>query len=360
MKITRLKTTLVEVPFDRPIKTALHDMRSIGCVLVELETDEGVIGESYSFTLNAVRLRALHEMILGFRHQVEGRSPYFVEAIWAGIWNEMNPIGHKGFSIAALSALDMACWDLIGKAANLPLHKIFGACREEVRTYASGGLWLSQSIETCLKEADEFINQGFRSMKIRLGSENIAEDVERVREIRNHVGDRVELLSDVNQALSAKQAIRLGRELEEFNLGWLEEPVAYHDLKGHAEVRAALTIPVATGETEYTRYGMRHIIEADAVDILMPDLQRIGGYTEFRRSAALAASHDIPVSSHMFTEHSLCIAASESNCISVEHMPWCSRLFNEEMEIRGGNIVVPDRPGTGFTFDRAEVKKLAR
>jgi len=360
VKITHLKTTLVEIPFDLPIKTAIHDMRSIGCVLVELETDEGVTGESYSFTLNAVGLRALHEMIVGFRHQVEGRNPYFVEAAWTGAWNEMNPMGHQGFSIAALSALDTACWDIIGKAVNQPLHKIFGACREEVRTYASGGLWLSQSMDACLREADEFVSQGFRSMKIRLGSENPADDVERVREIRNHVGDQVELLSDANQALSTKQAIRLGRELEEFNLGWFEEPVAYHDLKGHAEVRAALDIPVATGETEYTRYGMRRIIEAAAADILMPDLQRIGGYTEFRRSAALAASYDIPVSSHMFTEHSLCIAASESNCISVEHMPWCSRLFNEEMEIKDGKIVVPDRPGTGFTFDRAEVRRLAR
>jgi L-alanine-DL-glutamate epimerase-like enolase superfamily enzyme len=116
MRITRVKTTLVDVPLTKPIATAIHEIKSVGCVLVELETDEGLTGESYVFTLNGVRLRSLHEMILGFTHQLQGRDPFFVSRIWQDIWNEMNPVGHKGFSIAALSALDTACWDLIGKA----------------------------------------------------------------------------------------------------------------------------------------------------------------------------------------------------------------------------------------------------
>ena len=126
----------------------------------------------------------------------------------------------------------------------------------------------------------------------------------------------------------------------------------YHDLKGHREIRQALAIPIATGETEYTRYGMKSIIEAAAADILMPDLQRIGGPTEFRRAGALAAAHDIPVSTHIFTEHSLSVAASLPNCISVEHMPWSAPILNEEMELLEGEILEPERPGTGFTFDR--------
>jgi L-alanine-DL-glutamate epimerase-like enolase superfamily enzyme len=305
MKITRFKTRLVDVPLEKPIATAIHQMKSVGYVLLELETDQGLVGESCVFTLNAVRLKALHEMLLGFAHQVEGRDPHFVSGIWQDIWDEMNPIGHKGFSIAALSAIDVACWDLVGKAANEPLHRIFGACRERVKTYASGGLWLSQSIDSLVDEANGFIDGGFRAMKIRLGKAKISEDVARVRAVRDAIGADIELLADANQSLSVKHAIRLGRELEQFDLGWFEEPVIYHNHDGCAEVRAALDTPIAAGETEYTRFGMRDILQAGAVDVLMPDLQRIGGYSEMRRVAALASVHEVPISTHIFTEYSL-------------------------------------------------------
>jgi L-alanine-DL-glutamate epimerase-like enolase superfamily enzyme len=357
MKITNFKTTVVDVPLQKPIATAIHSIRSAGCVLLELETDVGIVGESYIFTLNGVRLSALREMLLGFSHQVKGRDPHFVAAIWQDIWNEMNPIGQKGFSVMAMAAIDTACWDIIGKAVELPLHKVFGACRDQVKTYASGGLWLSQTIDECLSEAQEFLDAGFRGMKIRLGNKNMVDDIERVKTIREAMGPDIELYADANQALSPKQAIRLGRQLEAFNLVWFEEPVVYNNLKGNAEVRRALDTPIAGGETEYTCYGMRDILDAGAVDVLMPDLQRIGGLSEFRRSAAIAASYEIPVSSHLFTEHSICIAASETNCISVEHMPWFAPLFNETMEIDNGYIKVPERPGIGFTFNQSAIER---
>lgn len=358
MKITGCKTTLVEVPLAQPIATAIHQMRSVGCVLLELETDQGLVGESFVFTLNGQRLAALHEMLRGFLHQVEGRDPHQVTAIWQSIWDEMNPIGHKGFSIAALTAIDTACWDLIGKAAEQPLHRLFGACRERVKTYASGGLWLSQSIDECVAEAQDFIDAGFRAMKIRVGKANAAEDIKRVRALRDAIGPDIELMADANQALGVKQALRLGRELEAFKLGWFEEPVSYHDLAGCRQIRESLDTPIAAGETEYTRYGMRDILAARAVDVLMPDLQRIGGLSEMRRVAALAASHDIPISTHIFTEYSLCIAGAEPNCISVEHMPWFAPLFNESMHIEHGMIEIPDRPGTGFSFDHEAIRSF--
>jgi len=357
VKITRFGTRLVELPLEPPIATAIHQMRSVGCVLLQLETDQGLVGESYVFTLNAVRLKALHEMLLGFAHQVEGRDPHCVAAIGQAMWDEMNPIGHKGFSVAALCAVDTACWDLIGKAAEQPLHRLFGGCRERVATYASGGLWLSQSIDECLVQAAEFIDAGFRAMKIRLGKPTVAEDVERVRALRDAVGADIELLADANQACGVKQAIRLGRALEEFDLVWFEEPVAYQDLAGCAEVRRALLTPIAAGETEYTRYGMRDILDAGAVDVLMPDLQRVGGLSEMRRACAQAMARDVPVSTHLFTEHSLCIAGAEPNCVSVEHMPWFAPLFNESMEIRDGMIDLPQRPGTGFSFDPEAIRR---
>lgn len=359
MKITALKTRLVDVPLEKPIATAIHSIRSVGCVLLYLETDQGLVGQSYVFTINAVRLRAFDEMIRGFAHQVVGKDPHYVTQIWSAIWAEINPTGHEGVTISALSALDTACWDLIGKAAERPLHHIFGASRDRVRTYASGGLWLSNSIDELAEEAVSFVNIGFKAIKMRLGKADLQEDAARARAIRAAVGPDIEILSDANQSLTPKNAIKLGRLLEQSQVTWLEEPVARHDLAGQAEVRRALDISIASGETEWTRYGILNTIKAGAADVLMPDLQRIGGLTEMRRVAALAEAYNLPISTHIFTEQSLCIAGSAANCISVEHMPWYAPLFQESMEIVDGDILIPQRHGTGFTFDEAAISRFA-
>ncbi len=358
MKITGFKTTQVNIPLEKRIKTAIHDMRSVGCVLLELESDQGLVGISYVFSLNAVRLNALDEMVKGFSHLVEGRDPHDVHAVFDEMWQEMNPIGHKGYSIAALSAINTACWDLIGKISDQPLAQLFGRCRREIWTYASEGLWLSASIDELVTQAHGFIDSGFRAMKIRLGSAKIPDDIARVRAVREAIGADIELLADANQALDVKHAIRLGQALEEFEIAWFEEPVCYQNLSGQAEVRAAVNIPVASGETEYTRFGMHAMLQARAVDVLMPDLQRIGGLSEMRRTAAIASVYHVPISTHFFTEQSLCLAASEANCISVEHIPWFSPLFNEQMKIRDGYIDVPERPGIGFTFNHKAIAKM--
>ena len=359
MKITKLKTQLVNLPLDKPISTAIHSMVSVGCVCVSLETDKGLVGESYIFSLNAVRLKAFDEMVKGLAYFVIDQDPHYVSAIWANIWKEINPSGHKGVTVSALSALDTACWDLIGKSADKPLHHVFGACRDRIKTYASSGLWLSQSIDELQTQASQFVKDGFHGMKIRAGSKNIQDDIERVKAVRDAVGPEIELMVDLNQAHDTKKAIRLGHQLQQFNLIWVEEPVPAYDLKGHARVTNALTTPIASGETEYTRFGMQSMIEQQACDILMPDLQRAGGLSEMLKIAHLASAHNMSISTHIFTEHSLCIAGSANNCISVEHMPWYSRLFNESMEIDQGDILIPNRPGIGFTFNQDNLKQYA-
>ena len=349
MKIDALSTELVELPLAKPIKTAIHDMRSVGCVLVRIKAD-GIEGQGYCFALNGERIKAFDEIIKSYKPLVVGQELHRIEGIWQNIWQSVNAMGQTGMTIGALAAVDTALWDAYGKALNQPLHHLFGSCRDRVKTYASGGLWLSQSIDELTAEADEFIQQGFRSMKIRIGKADWREDVQRVKAVREAVGDDIELLSDVNQGLNVKQAIRLARELEQFNMGWLEEPVAAHDLEGHAEVRTNVDMPIASGETVYTRYEILDMIKAKACDILMPDLQRMGGLTEMRKVAALASSFNLPISTHIFTEQSLCIAGSAPNCISVEHMHWFAGLFQEVMEIVDGDLMIPKRPGTGFNF----------
>lgn len=350
MLIDSLDTRIVELRLPRPIGTSIHRMHSVGCVLVTIGTNDGLLGEGFAFTLNADRIRAFDETIRGLESFVIGQDPRNVEKVFTEIWSALNPTGHKGITVGALSTIDVALWDIIGKAAGMPLSKLFGGVRDRVDTYASSGLWLSDSVDDLLAESARFVEAGFEGMKIRIGSDRLETDVDRVRAVRDAVGPQIHLYVDANQGLTPKEAIRLGRRLEEFNLVWIEEPVQYNDLIGHAEVRAALDTPIASGETEYTRFGMQAILDARAVDVLMPDLQRIGGFSEFRRSAAIASTHHVAVSSHFFTEYSLSLAGSLANCTSVEHIDWFAPLFNEDVELDHGQLVIPDRPGTGFTF----------
>ena len=350
VKVTSITTRIVDLPLAAPIGTALHAMRSVGCVLVTLRTDEGVEGESFVFTLNGARIAAFEEMVRGLGELLAGRDPHDTEGIWHDLWVEINPTGHKGVTVAAMSALDVACWDAVGRAVGLPLHKLWGACRDTVDTYASSGLWLSTPVDELAAEAEGFVASGFRAVKLRIGLAKVADDVARVRAVRDAIGPDVGLLVDANQAFTPKHAIALARRLESFELVWLEEPVVTHDMLGSSEVRAATQIPIAAGETEYTRYGMRDLLQTRAADVLMPDLQRIGGYTEMHKSAAGAAMFDVPVSTHFFTEHSLAFAGATQQCVSVEHIDWFAPLFNEEVDLVDGQLRIPDRPGTGFTF----------
>jgi L-alanine-DL-glutamate epimerase-like enolase superfamily enzyme len=359
MKITALTSQLVNLPLNKPIRTAIHDMKSVGCVCLTIHTDEGLVGEAYAFSLNSLRLNVFDEMIKGLAHLVVGKDPHYSEGIWQSIWQEINPSGLKGVTVSALSTIDTALWDIVGKAAQQPLYKVFGACRDSVATYASGGLWLSASLDELVKEADELVAQGFVALKLRLGKSSLAQDVERVKRVREAIGPNIELLCDANQAFTPKQAIRLGEQLQNYGVNWFEEPVASHDLKGHAQVRNALSLDVASGEGEYTRFGIQAMIDAGAVDILMPDLQRIGGLTEMLRVAHLAGAHNLSISTHIFTEQSLSIAGSCSNCISVEHMPWFGRLFNESMVLEDGKLNMPLGHGLGFTFNKDLLKHYA-
>jgi L-alanine-DL-glutamate epimerase-like enolase superfamily enzyme len=357
MKIIDLRTLRAEVPLQRPIRTAIHDIRSVGALLVFIDGGDGLVGEGYLFAPGTRQLRVLEEMVLSFKPQVVGNDPEFSEAIWRNLWSGINFYGHKGISVFALSAVDMAVWDLRGKALGKPIHRLLGGCRSAVPTYASGGLWLGASIDELVAEARSFLASGFRAVKMRLGKPRLEEDVERVRAVRQAIGPDIALMADANQGLTVDHAIRLGRRLEEFGLAWFEEPVQAYDLEGSARVAAALDTPIASGETEYARYGFRDMLERKAADVLMPDLGRVGGVSEFVKVAHMADAVDVPVSSHIYTEQSIGLVAALGNATYLEHMPWFETLFRERLEMREGKVLVPERPGFGFTFDPDAVER---
>ncbi len=357
MKIVDLRTISVEIPLAQPIRTAIHDIRSLAAVLLIAEGGDGLVGESYLFAFNRAQCATFDAMIQALSPAVIGADPEFAEALWRKLWRQINFLGHKGVTVFALSAIDMAVWDLRGKLVGRPVHRLLGACRSSVPTYASGGLWLGASTDELVTEARNFVKHGFRAVKMRLGRPRLEEDVDRVRAVRAAIGPDIVLMADANQGFTVDHAIRLGRRLEEFNLAWFEEPVPAYDHEGSARVAAALDTPVASGETEYARYGFRDMLRHKAADVLMPDLARVGGVSEFVKVAHMADAVDVPVSSHIFTEQSLGVMAALGNGTYLEHMPWFGALFREKLEMRDGEVVVPERPGFGFTFDPEAIER---
>lgn len=360
MKVTRVETRCVTVKLDKPIGSALGQLHSFGCILVFVHCDSGIVGENLIFTLNARRTRVLQSMVEEMADLVIGRDAGHIAGFWARAWRDINFLGHKGVPVVGISALDGALWDALGKMSNLPLYRVLGGAQDRVPVYHSGGLWLSSSDKELVAEAERFAAAGFRAMKMRLGSPEPATDVARVRAVRAAIGPKIKLMADANQGLTESQAIRLGRALEEFDLTWFEEPLPAWDLDGLARVAAALDMPIASGETEYTRYGFRRMLELRSADILMPDLQRVGGVSEFIRVGHMAESYDIPVSSHLFPETSLQVLGALANTIYLEYMPWFSKLYNETIKFAEGQAIVPERPGWGFTFNQDYVSHLER
>lgn len=359
MRVTQVETRALKLPLAAPIGSALGAIEGFGVILVTVRTDGGVTGENLVFTLNDRRTKVLRQMVDDLADQIVGFDAGHIAAFWARAWKDINFIGHQGVAVMAISALDGALWDALGKAAGLPLYRLLGGAGSSVPLYHSGGLWLSRSTDELVEEAGRFMAQGFKAMKMRLGNADPRVDADRVRAVREAIGPNIKLMADANQGQTEAKAIRLGRLLEEFDLTWFEEPLPAWDLDGLARVAAALDTPVASGETEYTRYGFRRMLELRSADILMPDLQRVGGVSEFMRVGHMAQAYDVAVSSHLFPETSIQVLGALSNAVFLEYMPWFSDLYNERLEIADGMALVPERPGWGFTFNTDFIDKVS-
>lgn len=356
MRVTRLRTEVVRLPLPRPIPSGRLTIASADCILVFLESDDGAVGEGLVFTLNGHHLSVVHQMLHGLEPLVLGADPQAGEAFWARAFADLAFIGQSGVGAIALAGLDMALWDLRGKAADRNVADLLGRTHASMPLYRSGGLRLSQSIDELQREASDFVAQGFRAMKMSLGSADPRVDRERVAAVREAIGPHVALMGDCNQQLDAERAIHLGRQLESFDLAWIEEPVPQRDLEASAQVAEALRTPIASGENAWLHADIQAMIRAGAADLLMPDLQRMAGPTELVRAARAAERAGLPVSLHLFSEMSVCLASAMPHAQWLEYMPWFAAIYEEPLRPdAAGRVSAPAAAGWGRAFDRDAV-----
>ncbi len=351
MNIDDVSIHRLSIPLRRPIRTSVHDFTHAHTVLVEMHAD-GETGIGWCFAFEAGKAAALAALVDDLAALYDGQDARAVRARFDAVWKDLNFFGHMGAAMIAASALDTACWDLAAKAADAPLFRFLGGERTRVETYASSGLWLDRSVDELITEAEGFIADGHRAMKMRVGRADFMADIERVAALRDAVGPDVTLMVDANQAWPESTAIRAGRKLEELDVFWLEEPVFYDDLEGCARISAALDMRVATGETSYGSAAMKRHLDLRVADVLMPDLQRMGGITEYLNTCALCAAYRQPVSSHLFTEASAHVLAAQSHALMLEHMEWWEELFESPLVVENGAVILCDRPGLGLDLSR--------
>src|SRR6266571_3350133 len=358
MKVTHVKTRIIRTPADNPLVVGIpvgNATREF--VTLELGTDAGVEGIGVTFFGGALT-GALRTAVDSLARLLIGDDPLQVEAIAAKLRRAASGSGPGGIFTLAMSAIDIALWDIKGKALGQSVHTLLGGYRDRAPTYASGALMRPHPVAYLAEAGPRLVQMGFKQMKTQLGAEpTVAREVERIRVLREGIGADIDLMCDINQLWTVNQAIEIGRRVEPYHLFWLEDVVAHDDFQGLARVADALTTPIASGEYHYGIRPFRHMLEARSIDIVMIDLLRVGGITQWMKVAGMAEAFNLPVVSHLIPEIHVQLVAAIPNGLTVEYMPWSLRLFEEPPAMEAGQLAVPKKPGLGLAFDQAAIKR---
>jgi L-alanine-DL-glutamate epimerase-like enolase superfamily enzyme len=351
MEITSVETSVYRIPLPAPLSDSTHGtIPDFELLVLKLRCAEGIESLGYAYTIRGIRaVKALLDDLLV--DVLLGEDPFHTEEIWEKMWWTTHFVGRGGVSALALAACDIALWDAKGKATGRSLAELLGGSRKRVATYA-GGVDLQFPLQALVDQAMRNIEEGYKAIKVKVGRPDPQEDIERVRAVRQAIGDEITLMVDANMAWSVDQAIRMAHAMEPYGVYWLEEPTIPDDVAGHARIARATSIPIAAGENLYTKYEFRRYLEHGAVAFPEPDVIRVGGITEWMKIAALAASYNLPVTSHGVDELHVHLLAAISNASYLErHAFRVDDYLQEPFTLKEGYVEVPDRPGHGIAFN---------
>ena len=354
LTIRAIRATPVLVPMRFALGTSAATVREAPMLLVDLETEEGVTGRAYQFCYRAAAAPAIIAFLDDIVDAVAG-EPIVPADLWARLTKRYTLIGVQGIVRMAMSLVDVAGWDALAQAAGVPLARFLGADPRPIRAYNSNGLGLMDPAALG-DEAEQLLEGGFRAVKLRLGYPTLEADIAAVRAVRKRIADAIAVMVDYNQALTVAEATRRAQALDGEGVYWIEEPVRHDDFAGCAGVAAAAATPVQIGENFSQVYDMEKALAARSCDLVMPDLERIGGVTGWQRAGALAAAVGMPMSSHLYPEVSAHLLAATSTADWLEYVDWMNPLLAEPLRIVDGHAIPSSAPGTGLSWNDDAVR----
>ena len=358
MKITDLRVRAYSAPYERPITNGKYTYGATEIVVCEVLTDEGVTGIGWAHGTNLVI-----DTMLSLRDRVIGQDPYNVERIWDLMYLP-KVYGRKGFATRAISAVDIALWDIQGKVAGRPVRQLLGGYNDTIPAYIAGGYYeTGKGNEGLRAEMKGHLAAGAKAIKMKIGAASIAKDLERVDVVRETVGKNIKVLVDANNAYNRIDALKMGRELDKRDIFWFEEPLHPDDLEGCAQLCRKIDTPVAVGENEYTRWGFKELIDNHVAQVLNADAQVLGGITEWKKVADLAMAAHILIAPHGDQEIHTHLVSAIPNGLIAEYYDnntnaLLRHMFEKPMKLdENGEVRAPDKPGLGVDIQFEKIEK---
>ncbi|MGE4584725.1 MAG: mandelate racemase/muconate lactonizing enzyme family protein [Sphaerochaeta sp.] len=352
MKIVNLHVHAYSANHRTPIANGKYAYASTDIVIVSLHTDDGYEGYGWAHGTKVVV-----ETLLSLKERVIGEDPFNVERIWEKMYLP-KVYGRKGFETRAISAIDIALWDLKGKVAGRSIGQLLGGYRDTVPAYIAGGYYeKGKGYAGLKKEMEANLASGAKAIKMKIGGVGIAEDLDRIDVVRDTIGPNIKILVDANNAYNRLDALKIGRELDKRDIYWFEEPLSPDDIEGCAELCRKLDTPIAIGENEYTRWGFKQLMDAHAAQIYNADAQVLGGITEWKKVADLAMANHVMIAPHGDQEIHAQLVSAIPNGLIVEYYDNNTNALKEAMFPSSlsldpeGNVTPSKSPGLGIPLD---------
>jgi mandelate racemase len=354
LTIRDIRVRPVNAPLARPIRTAVGTIPSAPLLLIDIGTEQGIVGRSYVFAYTMAALAPLARLAAEITSELAGQPVVPVD-ILANFDRRFRLLGRQGLLGMLLSGFDMALWDALGRAAGVPVVRLLGGQPRPLPAYDSFGIVDPKADERAIRQS---VERGFRAIKIKIGDGDVERDVASVAAVRRMIGPGIALMVDYNQSLDPPEALRRIARLAAYDLTWVEEPVPAEDIHGHARVRAGSPVRIQTGENWWFPRDMANAIAAGASDFAMLDIMKIGGVTGWLRAAGQAEAASLPVSSHIFVESSAHLLAVTPTAHWLEHLDSAAAIMAEPIEIKDGRIMARG-PGLGMGWDERAVARYA-
>jgi mandelate racemase len=349
-----LRARPIVLKLKRPVIARIATITDWPLILIDLHTEEGIVGRSYLEPYVIKSMRYLVPALYDLGDLLKGRTVAPVE-IYDAARKSLHFVGYQGLSMIAVAGLDMAAWDALAKAADMPLCVLLGGSVGSVKSYNSNGLWLKEP-EAVAAEAVQLRDEGgFSGFKLRLGRDRMEDDLAAIEAVRHTIGTNMQLMVDFNQGLTLADALQRCHMLDDLGLAWIEEPIVYDNLDGCAQLAAELKTPIQIGENFYGPRDLHVALQKKACDFVMPDFMRIGGVTGWLKAAAIAGAAGTPMSTHLYPEVAAQVMRVTETAHWLEWQDWADPILQKPYEIKNGFLHIPDVPGVGLEWNEDAV-----